>query len=67
MIGRSVKRELKAALIQALMGKLPLIVGGYRLESAQTSTGQDPFLNIKVKDLNGNLETYLEVSVKEAL
>ena len=67
MIDASTKRQLKRVLIQAMMGKLPITAGNYRMESAQTSTGEDTFLNVKVKDLNGNLETYFDVKVKESL
>lgn len=66
------KKELKAALIEALNGKLPLKVGEFRLETTSTNMAGDAFLNVKVfgrypGTTEDSLLTYLTVKVTEAL
>ena len=65
------KRELKAAVIAALEGKLPITVhtGGkdWKIEAMQTAEPGNQFINMRVRDADGNLITYLTVTVKESL
>lgn len=67
MMNRTEKKRLKAALINALAGKLPISNGFFRMEAAPTASTEDTYLLVKVYDQKGSLETYLEVNVKETL
>ena len=65
MINAATKRELKAAVITALVGRLPIRHGNYELKDATTHAEGDRFLLVRVRDLQGNLLMDLEVNVKE--
>jgi hypothetical protein len=62
---RAEKQELKATVINALRGKLPIQYHGCSIEVVASTSAGDPYLLLKVKDPTGYLLTYLKVCVKE--
>lgn len=65
-LGREEVRNLKRALMTALEGKLPLVVGQFKLIASATRSPEDTFLSIRVDTQDGKQHiSYLEVDVRE--